>query len=135
MQDFKIDALKKAISQFEQGVMRSLDNPQDELIRDGVIQRFEYTMDLTWKLLNRFLKNYIGIDENSIRTKKDIFREAAKQNLIFNAENWFTYYEARNQTSHDYDSEKACAIYETSKLFLVDVKKLIDRLEELMNGD
>jgi len=133
MNDFNIDALKKAVAQFEKGVIRSLDDPDDELIRDGVIQRFECTIDLTWKLLNRFLKHYIGIDESVIRTKKDIFREATKQNLICNVENWFAYYEARNQTSHDYNSKKAHEIYKTAQLFLIDIKKLLVRFEELIH--
>jgi len=132
VQDFKIDALVNACTQFEQGIEISMQNPENALMRDGVIQRFEYTMALSWKLIERYLKVVVAIDTHTIHSRKDLFREVAKWHLIDNAESWFKYYKAGNETSHDYHLDKANEVYEQAKLFLHDVKKLIKKFQELM---
>ncbi|MHB8368787.1 MAG: TMEM175 family protein [Leptospirales bacterium] len=48
-------------------------------------QQFEYTMDLSWKLLQRYLKHIAQVDEGAIRTKNDLFREAARLRIIASA--------------------------------------------------
>ena len=127
MKNFKIDALVNALNQFEQGIKISMQHPDNELMRDGAIQRFEYTMELSWKLIERYLKKVVAIDEYAIHSRKDLFREAERWHLIDDAESWFKYY----QTSHDYHPEKANEVYEQAKLFLHDVKKLVKKFEEL----
>ena len=126
MSSLNLDPLEKAIIQLELGINRAEQNNNDELIRDGVIQRFEYTIDLAWKFLQRYLKVDLQIDESSIRSKKDIFREAARLKLIDDAESWIAHYEARNSTSHEYNQEVAKAVYSQILLFLPDVKKLLE---------
>lgn len=126
MSSLNLDPLEKAVIQLELGINRVELNNSDELLRDGVIQRFEYTIDLAWKFLQRYLKVDLQIDESSIRSKKDIFREAARLKLIDDAENWIAHYEARNSTSHEYNQEVAKAVYSQILLFLPDVKKLLE---------
>ena len=46
-------ALKKAVATLERGIERSISAPADEELRDAVIQRFEYTYELCWKMLKR----------------------------------------------------------------------------------
>jgi len=128
MSSLEIEPLEKAIIQLETGIERAQQNQDDELVRDGVIQRFEYTMDLSWKLLQRYLKTDLQVEESAIRSKKDLFREAARLKIISDAERWIAHYEARNATSHDYDQEKAKAVYAQVLLFLPDVKKLLEAL-------
>ena len=130
MTDFSIDALKKAVNQFEKGIIKAEAFPDDDLMRDGAIQRFEYTMELSWKLIQRYLKDVVMISPSAIETKHDLFREAAKLNLIFDVEKWIAYYKARNSTSHDYDEEKAKAMFQTAAHFLEDAKKLVREFEK-----
>jgi len=125
MSSLNLYPLEKALIQLELGINRAEQNTNDELLRDGVIQRFEYTIDLSWKFLQRYLKVDLQIDESSIRSKKDIFREASRLKLIEDAERWITHYEARNSTSHEYNQEVAKAVYSQVLLFLPDVKKLL----------
>jgi nucleotidyltransferase substrate binding protein (TIGR01987 family) len=82
-------------------------------------------MDLAWKTLRRVLLQCFDVQEWDLRAKKDIFREAARLSLIEDAEAWIGHYEARNQTSHDYNQDKAEMVYNRAKLFLGDVQALL----------
>ena len=82
MTSLNLEPLEKAIDQLKSGIKQCNTDPENELLRDGVIQRFEYTMDLSWKLLQRYLKHIAQIDESAIRTKNDLFREAAVSGLF-----------------------------------------------------
>lgn len=115
--------LKKALSALQE----ALALPKNDITRDATIQRFEYTFELTWKLLKRHLAQEAGIQEYSI---KNLFRDAAKANLIENVEAWFAYLEARNLTSHTYNEKTANETYQAAKHFAVDANKLLQKLEE-----
>ncbi len=128
MGELNLDPLEKALRQLEEGLRQAKVNPNDALQRDGVIQRFEYCMDLSWKILQRYFKVIVEIDETSIRTKKDIFREAARLKLITDAEAWMGHYEARNETSHVYNVEIAKQVFERAQMFLPDAKALLESL-------
>ena len=129
MAELNLDPLEKAIEQLKSGLDQSHENPDNELLRDGVIQRFEYTMDLSWKMIQRYLKHIAQVEESAIRTKKDLFREAGKLGLISNVEAWFGYYEARNETSHTYDPQIAESVFEQAELFLPDAISLLEALK------
>jgi nucleotidyltransferase substrate binding protein (TIGR01987 family) len=132
----KIDvtSFEKAIETLQRGIIRSTSLPEDEELRDAVIQRFEYSMDLSWKLIQRYLKN-AGMQENDFRTKRDLFREAARIGLISAPEKWFAYYEARNATSHTYNSEIANQVYQNALKFLNDALGLLDELKNQVQDD
>ncbi len=123
-------ALHAAINQLEQGLSLADAQPENELMRDGVIQRFEYTMDLCWKIMQRYFK-LLQIDASIIRSKNDLFREAARLKIIASAEAWMMHYAARNETSHDYNTEKARQVYAQVKHFLPDAKKLLETLQNV----
>ena len=127
----KIDvtSLEKAIDALRRGISRSTAAPGDEELRDAVIQRFEFTMDLSWKLIQRFLKG-VGVPDSEIRTKRDLFREAARLGLIEAPERWFAYYEARNATSHTYNQEIAGRVYRQAIEFFNDVLILLNQLKQ-----
>lgn len=129
MPSLNLEPLEKAIEQLKMGIKQSQAESDNELLRDGVIQRFEYTMDLSWKMIQRYLKHIAQVDESAIRTKKDLFREAARIRIITNVEAWFGYYEARNETSHIYDPQIAQSVFEQAELFLPDAINLLEALK------
>ena len=129
MTELNLDPLEKAITQLKSGLDQSHADPDNELLRDGVIQRFEYTMDLSWKMIQRYLKHIAQVEESAIRTKKDLFREAGKLGLISNVEAWFGYYEARNETSHTYDPQIAESVFKQAEMFLPDATRLLEALK------
>lgn len=116
--------LKKAIRSLKNVLMQ----PKDEFMRDATIQRFEYTYELSWKLLKRYLFQESAIEEFSI---KNLYREAARQNIIKDVEVWFQYHAVRNSTSHNYNEDLADESYELAKAFIVDAEKLLKKLEKL----
>ena len=130
MEELNLDPLENALRQLEIGLKETQAN-LTELNRDGVIQRFEYCMDLSWKSIQRYLKVIAQIDEAKIRTKKDLFREAARLKFIQDAERWIEHYDARNDTSHGYDQRTAIMIFERVSMFLPDAKALLESLRNV----
>ena len=80
----------------------------DELLKEGLIQRFEYTHELAWKVMKDYAE-YQGYTE--IRGSRDAFRKAFEMNIISD-KRWMNSIEDRNLTSHNYDDETAEEIYE-----------------------
>lgn len=71
----------------------------NELEKDWVIQRFEYTIELSWKTLKRILEYELS-DSNLF--PKEIFKEFYKKWLISDLELWFNFLQIRNYMSHMY---------------------------------
>ena len=74
---------------------------------DASIQRFEFTIELFWKLLKRLIENLGG----EVSFPKEVLKEAYRANMISNEQIWLLMLEDRNQTSHTYDEELADKIY------------------------
>ena len=119
--------LNNAVASLEKAIQQ----PKDEFIRDAVIQRFEYTYELCWKFMRRYLSEDIGSETLSSYSRKDLFRVAADKGLIENPTSWFTFHKARNETSHTYNEETAEATYLIAVEFLNESKSLLAILEQL----
>lgn len=92
--------LKEAIDLYEQQ-----DNP---VLLDGTIQRFEFCVELGWKMLKEYLE-YEKIGE--FNSPRSVIKECFQIGLIENAEQWLDMLDDRNLTSHTYDEEIAKEIY------------------------
>ncbi|NFG61037.1 MULTISPECIES: HI0074 family nucleotidyltransferase substrate-binding subunit [unclassified Clostridium] len=99
--DFKYMNLKKAYNKLME--VSKLYDGKDEIIRDSLIQRFEFTYELTHKTLKEFL-TYSGVTlENSF--PRTIYKKAYVNNLISDDQVWINLLEDRNKTSHIYNEE------------------------------
>jgi nucleotidyltransferase substrate binding protein (TIGR01987 family) len=98
-----------------------------ELMRDGVIQRFEYTFELAWKLVKRYLEEY-GLERVDSLTNRDLFRVGFEQGLLRDAEAWLNYLKSRNLTSHTYEPATAKIVFQSAQAFLGDARFLLDQL-------
>ena len=127
-----IDSLEKTLKVAENKVLAAeFDNDVKDAIRAGVIQNFEFTYELCWKFMRRWLKENADVEEAEYpRTRKELFRLAARFGLIKEPLPWFSYSDARNLTSHTYDEDKAETVYQTAVGFLGDARYLLDRLQE-----
>lgn len=112
-----------------QSLQRALKQPLNDIVRDATIQRFEFTFELSWKVLKRYFELNSRLSDYSL---KNIFREAGKQKLISSVENWFGYLEARNLTSHTYNEQTADEVYQAAQKFAVDAAELIKKLEAVL---
>jgi len=130
MDTLDLSSLEQALTSLEQAVTRSLKEPEDDMIRDSVIQRFEYTYELSWKMLKRKLEQEAAspttIDALSF---KDLIREGAERGYITNPEAWFEYRHYRNISLHTYNAKKAVMVYQSALSFLPDAKDLYSQLK------
>ncbi|MCL2097199.1 MAG: nucleotidyltransferase substrate binding protein [Bacteroidales bacterium] len=80
----------------------------DELLEEGLIQRFEYTHELAWKVMKDYAE-YQGY--TNIRGSRDAIRQALAINIIDDKQ-WMESIVDRNLTSHHYDNDTATRIHE-----------------------
>lgn len=78
-----------------------------EILKEGLIQRFEYTHQLAWNVMKDYAE-YQG--NNELSGSRDATREAFKMGLISDAEGWMDMIKSRNETSHIYDEATANSI-------------------------
>lgn len=134
-----LSVLENAIDSMQKIVDRSNDiefmSKQDFItinaIQSGVIQHFEIVYELCWKFMQRWIKeNHSPEEADYPRTRKELFRTAARLGLISDPLPWFSYGDARNMTTHTYDESKARQVYEISKNLVKDAMDLLNRLKE-----
>lgn len=94
-----------AIKQLKKGI-EIFDNEND-LLRDGLIQRFEFTFELSWKTLKVCFEDEGLIGLNS---PKAVLREAFSAGLIDNENLWLEMLNDRNSTTHIYNEKMAIVI-------------------------
>ncbi|KQO22795.1 nucleotidyltransferase [Flavobacterium sp. Leaf82] len=86
----------------------NLEDVVEELIKEGLIQRFEYTHELAWNVM----KDYAFFQGNStVGGSRDATREAFRLQIIGNADIWMDMIQSRNKTSHTYNEEIANEIF------------------------
>lgn len=87
-----------------------IDNAQvsEEIIKEGLIQRFEYTHELAWNVMKDYA-SYQGIV--NVAGSRDATREAFQLKLVSNGKIWMDMIGSRNQTSHTYNEGTANEIY------------------------
>lgn len=129
---------KKALAKLEEGVAkrnRTVGNDfietenLDEILREGLIQRFEYTHELAWKVMKDYLEQVGGL---KIIGSKDASREAFSANLIDEGELWMNMIRSRNLSSHTYDEAAVQLIFDDIlKHYLPALIAFRDKMESL----
>mgnify|MGYP000877781159 FL=1 len=98
-----LQRLKEAIAEYRRS------GGSGDVIRDGMIQRFEFTYELAWKTAKDYLEDMGIVDKSS---PKAVIREAYSQRLITNENRWLLMINDRNLSSHVYKKEMAEEIAE-----------------------
>jgi len=123
----KTEEVRKTLIDATAKLEEAMEFPLDDPHKESTIQRFEYTFELSWKLMSSILKDQ-GIESYGIR---NILREAKNLGLIDDIATWFRYADARNQASHIYNEKIAEEVYNIAKGgFLQKLKDLISETEE-----
>jgi nucleotidyltransferase substrate binding protein (TIGR01987 family) len=85
--------------------------PESPIVRDAVLQRFEFSFELVWKAL----KLYLERQGHECGGPRPTLKKAFADGLIATPEEadvWFQMLEDRNLTSHAYDEALAIRIYQ-----------------------
>ena len=124
-------ALHEKLSDFQSALSRltealSVDITTNSLFLDGIIQRFEFTYELCWKLMKAYLR-HLGVEANNPR---DTFRESFKQHLILEKEahRWFDMIDKRNLTTHTYHEKNALQVYAAVKNDYISLLKSFEKI-------
>lgn len=105
----KIENYLNACARLEEGaaaLSACRDSALTRILRDGVIQRFEFTFELAWKSLKDYMVDQ-GSDASELTFPKSVLRAAYAGGLISDEEAWLHMLDARNITSHVYDEKTA----------------------------
>ena len=122
MTQISLSRIKKALATLDKGFKP---NPND-LERDGIIQRFEYCLELSWKVSKRVLEDS-GVPADS---PKNVIRELARLGWISSPDLWLRFLDARNKTSHLYNEDVAQEIFSIVPEFMKEAKALLTVLEK-----
>jgi len=139
----KIDfsPFEKALGQLEKSLnyyyseMAENDSDLKEQFRAAVIQAFEFTYELAYKMIRRQLAQIVPYPaELKEMNFMDLIRDANEAGLIIEAPHFRIYREKRNITSHTYDENKAAEIISIIGMFLNDMKYLLNELKKRNDG-
>ena len=99
----------KALERFSSVVDREKEFAEDgysDIYLDLVVKRFEFTYEMSWKAIKRYL-DFIGID---CMNPRSCFKEAFSQELLAEEDIWLDMIEMRNLSSHTYSEEEISEI-------------------------
>jgi nucleotidyltransferase substrate binding protein (TIGR01987 family) len=103
-----------------------------EQLRNSVIQCFEFTYELSHKMLKRYLEEITANPEEfDLSTFQNLIRTGNEKNLLrSNWLRWKDYRQARSNSSHTYDQVKAEGVYAIAPDFLEEARHLYQQLTE-----
>lgn len=123
----RFNQYKNAVDRLEE-VIETYNDNNSRIIVDAMIQRFEFCVELSWKLLKDYLSSENVGDFNSPRS---VMKESYKMGLITEGELWLDMLEDRNLTSHTYDEIVANTIRDNIlNTHYTLLKKLKENMEE-----
>src|SRR5579884_3993474 len=104
--------LSNAVQRLREGLVRHLAEPQDEQLRDGLIQRFEFTYELSHKMLRRYLQEILpAADEAARMTFAELIRAGNERGLLRGEwPLWRHFRDIRTRTTHTYDADTAAEV-------------------------
>jgi len=96
----RFNSYRNALATLERSVAVAQSRNLNELEEQGLIQGFEFTFELSWKLLKDYLESKGFKDFHG---SKDTLKLAFQEGLISEGELWMEMIENRNRSSHTYD--------------------------------
>ena len=101
---------------------------------DGLIQRFEFTFELAWKLMKSYAE-YQGVDKE-ITGSRDAIRWAFDSNLIVHSDIWMEMIKRRNDTSHTYDEDTAAeVVIRVKDVYFQEFVSFLDKMRALSSDE
>ena len=135
--EIDITNLKSAIQTLKSSIKTLEENKTCDfvdMLEDSCIKRFEYTLEISRKIMKRILKKIYGKSEEEL-TVNNTFRFMQGYKFIPNWESWKNYYEKRNNTAHEYNLEKSRTLIKIIPDFIEDTDILINNIERKIEND
>lgn len=129
MSEFKDIRWRQRFTNFEKSyksLSKYIDIPiETELERAGIIQLFEISFELSWKLM----KDYLEYQQLIVKSPREAIKQAYQIELIDDGHIWIDALADRNLTVHTYDEELAKKLVEDiSTIYYPQLKKLYEKL-------
>ena len=98
---YRFDNFKRAYMLLQEICDRYQQEELEQIAKEGMIQRFEFCMELAWKTIKDYMeyRNFVFAQ----RFPRAIIREAYAAKFISDAEAWMSALDDRNKVSHTYD--------------------------------
>ena len=131
MTNLDFTALENTINRLGEVLKRYEREKTDDVVRDSVIQRFEFTYSIALKTLRKyFIERAFVIDDVNNLSFNEMIRIASKLNLIkSDLEKWTQYRTMRNLTSHTYDEEIALKVVGIVPDFYEEISFLLTKMK------
>ena len=97
---YRFDNFARALALLRQAIDESTVRQLSALEQEGLIQRFEYTWELAWKLLRDYLDAQ-GVVLATV-TPAAVIKAANAARIIEDGDTWMKALDARNRMSHTY---------------------------------
>lgn len=104
----KCENFRSAAARLSEALDEYASTPSSTVVRDGVIQRFEFTFELAWKSLREYMEDQ-GAAMDAVFSKQ-VFKAAYAAGLIDDGQVWLDMLASRNVTSHVYDDAQAAQV-------------------------
>lgn len=131
-QKLDLSPLLNTVNRLAEGLTRYEMDIADTQIRDGMIQRFEFSYEISHKMLKRYLEAVSPTPEQfDAMAFADLIRSGNEQGLLLSDwSQWRKYREMRSKTSHTYDEEVAIQVVQGIPAFLEEARYLLKQLQE-----
>lgn len=123
----RLETYKKAMARLTETVLLYTHQSLSPLEKDGMVQRFEYTQELAWKLLKNYIE-YQGASQK-LTGSRDVIRQGVASGLLSDPDTWFDMLESRNTTSHVYDEQTEADVLDK---IISQYYPVLNRLKETM---
>lgn len=102
-----------------------------ELEKAGIIQFFEMTFELGWKVL----KDYLESEGYIVKSPRETIKQAFQVGIIENGHVWIDALSNRNLTTHTYDEELANKMtQEIIKIYLPELERMNEKIIYIKNN-
>ncbi len=126
-----LSVLTNALNRLVEGNVRYLKDINDTQIRDGLIQRYEFTYEITHKILKRHLElKSLNPEVFDAMAFSDLIRTGNEQSLLQNDwTKWKIFREMLSKSSHTYDEQIAKEVVSIIPDFIDEAKFLLTQVE------
>ena len=126
-----LESFEHATDRLEEAIVRLRECPADEMVRDSVIKRFEFTYELSHRVLRRFLSlTEPNPEEVAEMTFPQLIRTGNQRHLLMSDwTRWHRFRDLRNKTAHPYNESMAIEVSEGAPAFLDEARFLLRAIE------